>query len=83
MNMQEEGFIKVVGKQNEKIGCEELPPQWILNNNGYNSLSAAISTYHGGFPRFRELLNQHLGRSSDKNQLETLLESYIENGRID
>ena len=35
-----------------------LPPSRKLNELGYSSLAYAISKHHGGFPKFRELLDQ-------------------------
>jgi len=42
----------------EEHGFETLPGGWTLSKLGYSSLSTAISSYHGGFVSFRELLGQ-------------------------
>ncbi|MDO8508091.1 MAG: hypothetical protein Q7S27_00235 [Nanoarchaeota archaeon] len=64
-------------KAMEEIGYTELPPQKVLANHGYQGLSAAISIYYGGFPAFRDILNQHLGNATKKVQLEGLLRDYV------
>ncbi len=60
----------------EELRLEELPPQLVLYKNGYSSLSQAISMYHGGFPKFRELLRQRLEENSS-DHLRATLEHYV------
>jgi len=63
-----------------EVGFDRLPRGKILNKLGYSSLTSAIHKYHGGFPAFREKLREYLGLPSEKNQLESLLESYVSGG---
>ena len=42
----------------EAQGVDSLPPERVLEELGYHSLRYAISTYHGGFHAFRELLGE-------------------------
>ncbi|MBR9705962.1 hypothetical protein GOV14_02935, partial [Candidatus Pacearchaeota archaeon] len=64
----------------EKKDWEVLPSEEVLKKEGYSPLSYAISD-HEGFPAFREKLNQYLGKKSEKEEIECLLEKYI--GRED
>jgi len=59
---------------------EDLPALGVIMELGFSSLSNAISKYHNGFPAFREKLREYLGLPSEKNQLESLLESYVNGG---
>lgn len=51
----------------EREGWTTLPGAPTLAEKGYSSLSLAISTKHGGFPKFRDLLGQNnsFGRWKD------------------
>ncbi|MBI2499170.1 hypothetical protein HYV88_02920 [Candidatus Woesearchaeota archaeon] len=55
---------------------EELPRARIMYRLGVFTLGHAIYTYHGGFPVFRQLLNEYMGRTSVIDQ-PSLLEQYI------
>jgi len=55
----------------------ELPSVEKMNADGFSSLGAAIRKYHGGMIKFRQLLNQHLGRTSDSGNLEAMLKQYV------
>ena len=57
-------------------GWQELPSQRVLYDLRNYSLIAAIGRYHGGFPAFRAKLNEFIGRVSQHDQLESLLETY-------
>lgn len=60
-----------------EIGCDGLPTQKVLAEHGYNSLSQAISKYHGGYAAFRGVLYGRMGIEVDGgNELETLLNTY-------
>jgi hypothetical protein len=61
----------------KKSNLEELPTQIRLQELKHSSLSRAITTYHGGFQRFREILAQRLGIRSEKERLEELLGGYV------
>ena len=56
---------------------EILPTFKELCALGYSSLAVAISKYHGGFPIFRQLLNERLGIPSNQVRLEKILDQYI------
>ena len=58
-------------------GFDELPSQKILGELGHSSLSVAISKYHGGRSEFCDRLNEYVGKRSEKDQVESLLEKYI------
>jgi len=60
----------------EKEGWPTLPSNNILRKAGYNSLSSAISKYHGGFPVFRRQLSEHSSQPSEQEQLEVLVGGY-------
>ncbi|MCP6719619.1 MAG: hypothetical protein KJI71_05385 [Patescibacteria group bacterium] len=62
----------------QEHGFESLPGGGILNRLGYSSLGAAITKYHKGLPFFRELLRQRQGLPSERQQLEGMLETYVE-----
>ena len=61
----------------EEQGFKELPAESILKKIGYASIVQALYSYHQGYRSFREKFNRNLGISSDKNQLESILDSYI------
>ncbi|MCP6719618.1 MAG: hypothetical protein KJI71_05380 [Patescibacteria group bacterium] len=69
-------------KQAEEImqrhGFEELPSERELKKMRCSSLSSAIYRYYGGFRKFRELLRQRQGLPSERQQLEGMLETYVE-----
>ena len=58
-------------------GLDTLPSQKKFQELGYGSLSFAISKYHGGFPNFREIMNQELGIKSKEEHLTELVEDYL------
>jgi len=58
-------------------GLDTLPSQKKFQELGYGSLSLAISKYHGGFPNFREIMNQELGIKSKEEHLTELVEDYL------
>ena len=60
-----------------ELGYEEVPSQKVLGQQGYSALAGAIAAYHGGFPAFRRLVNEKLGRESESKKLERLLEKYL------
>ena len=62
-------------------GFDTLPNRHELKKLGYNSLVYAIDRHYRGIIKFREFLNQLNGIKSEKEQLETLLRTYVENGR--
>ena len=57
-------------------GLDTLPSQKKVQELGYGGLSSAISTYHGGFPNFREIINQELGIKSNKEHLTEVWKKY-------
>ncbi|MEK6878123.1 MAG: hypothetical protein AABY22_00865 [Nanoarchaeota archaeon] len=59
-----------------KYNFDKFPGEYKLRKLGLYPLFTAINRYHGGFPRFREILNERLGISSEQNKLENLLDSY-------
>jgi hypothetical protein len=61
-----------------KEGWTMLPTSHVLNDRGYSSLGYAISTYHGGFPAFREMLTKSQGQPTHKEHLENLLRDYVD-----
>jgi len=65
--------LKAMGEQE----WNTLPPARELAKHRYNSLSRAISRYHGGFHNFRKLLFEHTTGKTQKQQLEELLDEYI------
>ena len=71
-----EEAAKIVKDNNLK----EFPSSRKLKKIGRFDLANAISMYHNGFPAFREKLREYLGLPSEKNQLESLLESYVSGG---
>ncbi|MDO8508093.1 MAG: hypothetical protein Q7S27_00245 [Nanoarchaeota archaeon] len=66
-------YIKIMNEHK----FTDFPGAFTLNKIGESSLGAAICKYHGGFPVFRDILNQHLGNATKKVQLEGLLNSYV------
>jgi len=60
----------------EEQGWSRLPGSNKIAKIGENGLVYAITRYHGGFPTFRSKLNQYLGRKTEKEQLEGLLQKY-------
>ncbi len=60
----------------EKEGWETLPSSTKLEEN-YSCISGAIRKYHGGFSKFRQILNERLGIQDENSQLESLLEKYV------
>ncbi len=62
----------------EKEGWEELPAPRKLVEMKYFGLINAINKYHNGFIIFRAKLNEHLGRKSEREQLEDLLKRYAD-----
>jgi len=59
-------------------GFETLPSHSELVKLGYSSLSGALVRYHGGLVRIRGLLAEQNGSPSEKEQLEGLLQAYVE-----
>jgi len=62
-------------------GYDELPPSRDLVSRGYKSLVKSIYRYHGGFPAFRQKLNEHLERESDESKLIAMLKQYVSRGQ--
>ncbi|MEK6878120.1 MAG: hypothetical protein AABY22_00850, partial [Nanoarchaeota archaeon] len=70
-------FVIEEAKKIMKIeGWSEFPGEKSLSKN-YSSIAHAISKYHGGFPAFRQLLNERLGIQSGESQLEDIIDEYI------
>ena len=72
-----ENAIVEAKKAMEENGWGELPNDNMLRKSGHSSLGFAISKHHGGFLSFRELLSQEMNITSEREQLEALLESYV------
>ena len=80
-NGQWRGFdftVQQALKAMQEHGWDNLPPCNVLEDSNLNGLALAISRYHGGFPRFRELLRQHLSLPTEQDQLTNLLEAYLD-----
>lgn len=58
-------------------GYETLPNQQELQRAGYWSLVNAISRYHGGLPKFRQILEERISGRTETQQLRSLLETYV------
>ncbi len=69
----EQGKLFLEGNPEHK----ELPSSNVLRQRGYGGLAKAINKYYGGFPIFREMLKDHLGKTKGV-QNKSLLESYVE-----
>tara|TARA_Y100000310_G_C20558980_1_gene752063 strand:+ start:89 stop:763 length:675 start_codon:yes stop_codon:yes gene_type:complete len=61
----------------------QFPSAPRLKGLGYSSLANSIQRCHGGFPAFREKLRTYMGKNSELDQLESLLESYVNGGNQD
>jgi len=72
------GLVKIVSNIMEERGLSVLPGQHVLSRLGYNRVANAIQVYHGGFPAFREYLNNLNGIPSESEQLEGLLRDYVD-----
>ena len=64
-----ENTIYEAKKVMEEHGFDTFPSQKELAERRYGSLAFVISKYHGGFPKFREIMNQELGIKSKEGNL--------------
>lgn len=72
-----ETCIQTVVSIIEQDELDYVPNSKYLGEKGYHGLVSAISQYHGGMPRFRELVEGRIGLESEGKRLESLLESYV------
>ena len=70
-----ENTIYEAKKVMEEHGLDTFPSPGKLTELGYGGLSNAIS-HHGGFPNFREIMNQELGIKSNKEHLTEVWKKY-------
>ena len=74
------GYWKDVSNVIEELrknGWRELPSSRTLRDNSLSSLACTISSYHGGFPAFREKLRKYIGQDTEQDHLGSLLEEYV------
>ena len=60
----------------EEHNLDTLPSEKKLAKLGYGGLNSAIKQYYGGFPNFREIMNQELGIKSNKEHLTEVWKKY-------
>jgi len=72
--------ISEAEKAMRENGWDAFPSNQVLQRSGYSSLSMAVSTYHGGFHKFREELQKGSDRPTERDNLEGLLDDYVDGG---
>lgn len=60
----------------EEEGWAELPGEQELKKKGYAMIASSARKYYGGMRRFREILEERMTGSSERNKLNSLLEQY-------
>jgi hypothetical protein len=61
----------------KKNKLNEFPTQNKLRSLDEYGLASAIDKYHGGFIKFRQLVNERIGVPSEKERLEKLVDGYL------